>query len=77
VAINKNSISHKPDSVFVARSLQRRPSFILLQHYCYNLAAYPPLRMPRHTASEPPASLSGAKVYVALQHTKFTHLHYY
>jgi hypothetical protein len=74
---NKNSISHKPDSVFIASSLQQRPSFILLQHYCYNLAAYPPLRTPKRTANEPPASLLGAEVYVALQHTKFTHLHYY
>ena len=56
----KKSISHKPDSVIPIKS--GRPSFIWLQHYCCNLAAYPSARAGR------PQTL----IYVALQHTRFT-----
>ena len=57
--------------------VQQWLSFIWLQHYCYNLAAYPPLRIVANAANEPPACLSAPAVYVALQHPKFTHPAHY
>jgi hypothetical protein len=51
---------HKPDSVSI-------PSFILLDHYWANLAAYP-----GSWASSPQAIL-----YMALQYLRFTQVHCY
>ncbi len=47
--IIKNLSADKPDSVVPVKP--EWPSFILPQHYCYDLAAYPPTlhrRKPKH-----------------------------
>jgi hypothetical protein len=59
--------AHKPDSVVSPES--KTPSFIWPEHYCSDLAAYPPtLPASRQTSNGPFSAL----VYVALQHARFT-----